>query len=83
VGVTIDLHGYFSILFSRMAVWEHYIILFGGFFDRGITSRFLAFEADKSLNNSVARYLNDLWILDTQEYKWTLVKFEETDPQPL
>ncbi|KAF9558179.1 galactose oxidase [Agrocybe pediades] len=50
----------------RMAVWKHYIILFGGFYDPGITTR----------------YLNDLWFFDTQEYKWTLVEFKDTAPRP-
>ena len=44
VGITIDWYGYLSILFSRMAVWKHYIILFGGFYDPGITSRFSNFS---------------------------------------
>ena len=30
-----------------MAVWKHYIILFGGFYDPGITSQLLTFEADE------------------------------------
>ncbi|KAJ8087756.1 Kelch repeat-containing protein 3 [Marasmius tenuissimus] len=50
----------------RMAVWKHYIVLFGGFYDPGITTR----------------YLNDLWIFDTQEYKWRQVEFRENDPRP-
>jgi len=29
-----------------------------------------------------ARYLNDLWVFDIQEYKWTQVEFRETDPRP-
>ncbi|KAF5315232.1 hypothetical protein D9619_006973 [Psilocybe cf. subviscida] len=50
----------------RMAVWKHLIILFGGFYDPGITTR----------------YLNDLWVFDTQEYHWTQVEFKETDARP-
>ncbi|KDR71068.1 hypothetical protein GALMADRAFT_144144 [Galerina marginata CBS 339.88] len=50
----------------RMAVWKHLIILFGGFYDPGITTR----------------YLNDLWVFDTQEYKWTQVEFRETESKP-
>ncbi|KAF9464136.1 hypothetical protein BDZ94DRAFT_1216912 [Collybia nuda] len=50
----------------RMAVWKHYIVLFGGFFDPGITTR----------------YLNDLWLFDTQEYKWRLVEFGATELRP-
>ncbi|KAI0029525.1 galactose oxidase [Vararia minispora EC-137] len=50
----------------RMAGWKHFIILFGGFYDPGITTR----------------YLNDLWIFDTHEYKWIQVEFRENDPRP-
>ncbi|KAH9483277.1 Kelch repeat-containing protein 3 [Psilocybe cubensis] len=50
----------------RMAVWKHLIILFGGFYDPGITTR----------------YLNDLWVFDTQEYKWTLIEMKLTDSRP-
>jgi len=49
-----------------MAVWKHLIILFGGFYDPGI----------------VTRYLNDLWVFDTQEYTWTQVELKETDSRP-
>ncbi|KAF5380001.1 hypothetical protein D9615_006253 [Tricholomella constricta] len=55
--------------FSRnlaMAVFKHYIVLFGGFYDPGITTR----------------YLNDLWVFDTQEYKWRQIELRETDPRP-
>ncbi|EKM75215.1 hypothetical protein AGABI1DRAFT_123321 [Agaricus bisporus var. burnettii JB137-S8] len=50
----------------RMTTWKQYIILFGGFYDPGVTTR----------------YLNDLWIFDTHEYKWTQVEFREVDPKP-
>ncbi|KAF7427847.1 hypothetical protein PC9H_007063 [Pleurotus ostreatus] len=50
----------------RMAIWKHYIFLFGGFYDPGITTR----------------YLNDLWVFDTQEYKWQQVEFRDTDSKP-
>ncbi|PPQ95943.1 hypothetical protein CVT26_016109 [Gymnopilus dilepis] len=50
----------------RMAVWKHLIILFGGFYDPGITTR----------------YLNDLWVFDTHEYNWTKVELKETDLKP-
>ncbi|KAF8990456.1 hypothetical protein BDQ17DRAFT_1371847 [Cyathus striatus] len=50
----------------RIAMWKHYVVLFGGFVDPGV----------------VARYLNDLWIFDTQEYKWHHVEFCETDIKP-
>ena len=29
-----------------------------------------------------ARYLNDLWVFDTQEYKWTQVELKEADSKP-
>ncbi|TFK33534.1 hypothetical protein BDQ12DRAFT_690974 [Crucibulum laeve] len=50
----------------RMAVWKQYIVLFGGFYDPGITTR----------------YLNDLWLFDTHEYKWQQIEFRETDNKP-
>ncbi|KAJ4484495.1 hypothetical protein C8R41DRAFT_885228 [Lentinula lateritia] len=50
----------------RMAVWKHYIVLFGGFFDPGITTR----------------YLNDLWLFDTQEYNWRLIEFKPNESRP-
>ncbi|KAF8878772.1 hypothetical protein BD779DRAFT_1613006 [Infundibulicybe gibba] len=50
----------------RMAIWKHYIVLFGGFYDPGITTR----------------YLNDLWVFDTQEYKWRQIEFRDTDLKP-
>ncbi|KAI0685730.1 hypothetical protein BC835DRAFT_1408735 [Cytidiella melzeri] len=50
----------------RMAVWKHYIILFGGFYDPGLRTN----------------YLNDLWIFDTQEYKWKQVEFKENERKP-
>ncbi|KAF5328928.1 hypothetical protein D9758_016821 [Tetrapyrgos nigripes] len=49
-----------------MAMWKHYVVLFGGFFDPGMTTR----------------YLNDLWIFDTQEYNWRLVEFKENELKP-
>lgn len=50
----------------RMAIWKHYIILFGGFYDPGYRTQ----------------YLNDTWFFDTQEYKWKQVEFKETDRKP-
>ncbi|KAJ7452441.1 galactose oxidase [Mycena galericulata] len=50
----------------RMAIWKHFIVLFGGFYDPGITTR----------------YLNDLWLFDLQEYKWRQIEFRETDLRP-
>lgn len=49
-----------------MAIWKHYIVLFGGFYDPGVTTR----------------YLNDLWLFDTQEYKWWQAEFKDTEPRP-
>jgi len=70
---------------TSMTTWKHYIILFGGFYDPGSTSRpvfswhslFLS-----NLDSMLARYLNDLWVFDIQEYKWTQVEFRETDLKP-
>ena len=30
----------------------------------------------------LARYLNDLWLFDTQEYKWNQVEFRDMDAKP-
>ncbi|KAI0318129.1 hypothetical protein OF83DRAFT_1184638 [Amylostereum chailletii] len=50
----------------RMAMWKHYIVLFGGFYDPGVTTR----------------YLNDLWIFDTQEYKWQQIELKDAERKP-
>jgi hypothetical protein len=42
-----------------MAMWKHFIVLFGGFYDLGVRTN----------------YLDDLWIFDTQEYKWKQIEF--------
>ncbi|KAL7412220.1 hypothetical protein BDY24DRAFT_352931, partial [Mrakia frigida] len=43
----------------RMAMWKQWIVLFGGFYDLGVRTN----------------YLDDLWVFDTQEYKWKQVEF--------
>ncbi|KAI1784172.1 galactose oxidase [Ganoderma leucocontextum] len=50
----------------RMAMWKHYIVLLGGFYDPGIKTN----------------YLNDLWLFDTQEYKWRQIEFRDADRKP-
>ncbi|KAH9914485.1 galactose oxidase [Amylocystis lapponica] len=50
----------------RMAMWKHYVILFGGFYDPGLRTN----------------YLNDLWLFDTQEYKWRPVEFKDAERKP-
>lgn len=42
----------------RMTLWKNFLVLFGGFIDTGARTT----------------YLNDLWLFDTQEYKWTEMK---------
>lgn len=49
-----------------MAVWKGYIVLFGGFFDVGIQTR----------------YLDDLWLFDLSEYKWIKVEIPDTAHKP-
>ena len=41
----------------RMALWKHLIVMFGGFYDAGAETK----------------YLDDLWLFDTREYKWIKV----------
>ncbi|KAI0941963.1 hypothetical protein AcV7_002516 [Taiwanofungus camphoratus] len=50
----------------RMTMWKHYIVLFGGFYDPGPKTN----------------YLNDLWLFDTQEYKWRPVNFKDAERKP-
>ncbi|KAL5492045.1 KEL3_1 [Sanghuangporus weigelae] len=50
----------------RMAMWKHYIFLFGGFYDPGIRTT----------------YLDDLWYFDTQEYHWKRIEFREGERRP-
>ncbi|TDL21234.1 galactose oxidase [Rickenella mellea] len=50
----------------RMAMWKHYVFLFGGFYDPGIRTN----------------YFNDLWYFDTQEYLWRQVEFKDADRKP-
>ncbi|KAF8587936.1 galactose oxidase [Ramaria rubella] len=50
----------------RMALWKHFIVLFGGFYDPGMRTN----------------YLNDLWLFNTQEYTWKQVELRDTDRKP-
>ncbi|KAF9779795.1 galactose oxidase [Thelephora terrestris] len=50
----------------RMAIWKHYIVLFGGFYDPGYTTN----------------YLNDLWVFDLQEYKWRQIVMKDNERKP-
>ncbi|EMD32276.1 hypothetical protein CERSUDRAFT_58809 [Gelatoporia subvermispora B] len=50
----------------RMAMWKHYVVLFGGFYDPGLRTN----------------YLNDLWLFDTQEYKWRQIELKDAERKP-
>ncbi|KAG8762053.1 hypothetical protein FRC11_011438 [Ceratobasidium sp. 423] len=50
----------------RMAMWKHYILLFGGFNDPGIKTK----------------YFDDLWVFDTQLYTWKQIEFGPTGRRP-
>ncbi|CAE6457105.1 unnamed protein product [Rhizoctonia solani] len=50
----------------RMAMWKHYILLFGGFNDPGIKTK----------------YFDDLWMFDTQLYIWKQIEFGLTARRP-
>ncbi|CAE6532416.1 unnamed protein product [Rhizoctonia solani] len=50
----------------RMALWKHYILLFGGFNDPGIKTK----------------YFDDLWVFDTQLYTWKQIEFGPTARRP-
>lgn len=76
----------------RMAMWKHYVVLFGGFYDPGLRSK-LEIPHYRNVQHRVneqrvsptcltANYLNDLWLFDTQEYKWRQIVFKEAERQP-
>lgn len=51
---------------ARMSVWKNYVILSGGFRDLGTHTT----------------YLNDIWLFDIMNYKWTQVEFPVTMSMP-
>jgi hypothetical protein len=66
-----------------MAVWKHYIILFGGFYDPGVISKLRHASPVFCFDPyPIARYLNDLWVFDTQEYTWRQIEFREGENRP-
>ena len=70
-----------------MAMWKHYIVLFGGFYDPGIKSghNLFLFRWNLSIDGSlstVANYLNDLWLFDTTTYTWRKHEFAPNASQP-
>ncbi|KAG7661800.1 KEL3 [[Candida] subhashii] len=50
----------------RLAIWKNFIIMHGGFRDLGTSST----------------YLNDVWLFDVSDYKWTQVEFPPNHPIP-
>jgi hypothetical protein len=62
-----------------MALWKHYIVLFGGFYDPGITSKCQCHQACASFRGErcLARYMNDLWVFDMLEYKWQQIEYKD------
>ncbi|KAF8423442.1 hypothetical protein L210DRAFT_3570260 [Boletus edulis BED1] len=50
----------------RMAMWKHFIVPFGGFYDPGFRTQ----------------HLKDTWIFDKQEYKWRQFEFKDSERQP-
>ena len=68
-----------------MAMWKHYIVLFGGFYDPGIKSedkKGVVIDVVAYIPHLPANYLNDLWLFDTQEYKWRQIEFKDNDRKP-
>jgi len=60
-----------------MALWKHYIVLFGGFYDPGITSECHQNCASVCDERRLAKYMNDLWVFDTFEYKWQQIEYRD------
>jgi hypothetical protein len=66
-----------------MILWKHYIVLFGGFIDPGVRSRSISTRTQwTEIHLEIANYLQDLWVFDTQEYKWQQVEFKENERRP-
>ncbi|KAJ9116352.1 hypothetical protein QFC22_004793 [Naganishia vaughanmartiniae] len=51
---------------KAMTFWKQYIVMYGGFHDTGVKTS----------------YLSDLWIFDTETYKWKEVEMKATDRAP-
>ena len=64
-----------------MAVWKHYIVLFGGFYDPGRTSKLWELFRLPSLIRA-ANYLNDLWMFNMQEYNWRQIVMKDNERKP-
>jgi hypothetical protein len=65
-----------------MAVWKHYIVLFGGFYDPGYTSTFSQPGCLLIYVTLAANYLNDMWVFDMQEYKWKQIVKKDNERKP-
>ena len=65
-----------------MAVWKHYIALFGGFYDPGYTSSFSHLDWLLLPDVWVANYLDDLWLFDMREYKWKHIAMKDNERKP-
>lgn len=64
-------------------MWKHYVVLFGGFYDPGFKSKLDTSDLfTPETYRLKANYLNDLWIFDTQEYKWKQIEFKTNERQP-
>ncbi|KAF9959435.1 hypothetical protein BGZ65_000404 [Modicella reniformis] len=50
----------------RMILWKHLVVLFGGFYDNYVDTR----------------YYDDLWVFDTLDYKWIKVELPEQMIRP-
>lgn len=65
-----------------MAMWKHFVVLFGGFYDPGVKSEYANVLSPRPLTRSAAHYLNDTWLFDTTEYKWQQLEFGPNDRAP-
>ncbi|KAF9111143.1 hypothetical protein BGX27_005351 [Mortierella sp. AM989] len=50
----------------RMTIWKHLIVMFGGFYDNYVDTR----------------YYDDLWVFDTLDYKWIKVELPDQMIRP-
>jgi hypothetical protein len=71
-----------ELTLGSMVLWKQYIILFGGFIDVGVKSEALHWSGKRVSLTSPANYLSDLWIFDTEEFRWKQIEYLDPERSP-
>jgi hypothetical protein len=80
---TFERHsGRSELTLGSMVLWKHYIILFGGFIDVGVKSEAPRWSGNGISLNVPANYLSDLWIFDTEEFRWKQIEYLDPERSP-